>query len=86
MFPVTRDEWRAYIEGLSGEELRNKAIAANTFPYVTALLEEGSSPDDITFILAAFALRFVADNQVIPQGMPNEYCNLAALVRALGVK
>jgi len=84
-YPVTREEWRQYIEGLSGEELRNKAIAANTLTFVTGLLEEGISSDDVSFILMAFAVRFVADGQVVPQGMPGEYCNMAAVLRALNV-
>lgn len=84
MNPIqSREDWKSYVAELSGESLRNKAIAANTLVFVTTLLEEGSTPEDVTYVLTAFALRLMSDGQAIPQGMPGEYCNLAELLRAV---
>lgn len=66
--PRTIDEWRAYARSLSGEVLREKAIAANTVRFVRQLQEEGYSASDIHTILVVIARRFRETGQISPTG------------------
>ena len=64
--PKTLPEWRAYFDTLSGEVLREKAIAANTPAFIHTLKEEGYPAPEIHSILIALARRFDADGQRPP--------------------
>ena len=64
--PRTPAEWRAYIEGLSDDELWEKAVAANTASFVQAMIKEGSSSEDLEGIFVALAKRFAQAGQRPP--------------------
>lgn len=62
-YPENLDEWRDHIAGLSGDPLRSKAIAANSYRFVQTLQEEGYGPQDIDAIFKMIARQFVATGQ-----------------------
>jgi hypothetical protein len=74
--PRTIDEWRLHIAELEGEDLRSKALAANTARFVQALSREGWSGDDIRTIFVLLAKRFVDTSQAAPSA---GFFDLAAL-------
>ena len=66
MSPVTLAEWQEYIGTLSGDELRSKAMAANSLSFMEALEAEGIARPVTMQILGLFAQRFVATGQEPP--------------------
>ena len=64
--PRTPAEWRKYIEALRDDELWSKAVAANTAPFVQAMLKEGCLSDDLEGIFVCLAKRFQAAGQRPP--------------------
>lgn len=61
--PENMDEWAQHIAALSGQELRSKAIAANSYRFVQALQEEGVSAPDINNLFRLIAAQFVKTGQ-----------------------
>lgn len=66
MTPKTLEEWTAYVEKLSGAELRSKAMAANSLDFMRQLEAEGTPPQEVMKILKVFAKRFAATGQEVP--------------------
>lgn len=66
MNPVTLDEWKVYIGALTGDDLRSKAMAANSLDFMHALEAEGISRVTTMKILELFAARFKATGQEPP--------------------
>lgn len=66
MTPKTLEEWTAYVEKLSGAELRSKAMAANSLDFMRQLEAEGTPPQEVMKILKVFAKRFAATGQEMP--------------------
>lgn len=56
--PKTLPEWRTHLATLEGEDLWNKAIAANSSSFVRMLQDEGYEAKDIHTILIYLAQRF----------------------------
>lgn len=83
MTPNTIPEWETYVASIPASELRDVAIAANTLTFVRTLQEEGFSGGDIVNILGMFALRFEAQDEAPPQGIPGEYLSYDDLLEAL---
>ena len=64
--PVTLEEWKAYVDGLSSdEELYEVAMAAGTLKFGQTLLDEGYPAEDITTIRTMFAQKLL-DSEVAP--------------------
>jgi hypothetical protein len=63
---MTLKEWERYISTLSGEALRSKAIAANSYRFVQILLSEGLSSEEINTIFQMFANQFLKTEQTPP--------------------
>ena len=80
MHPNTLPEWKAYINTLSGQPLRSKALAANSLAFIRGLEAEGMSAEDITDILKAFAFRLEADDQVLPGKTDGIYLDYTFLI------
>lgn len=80
MNPQTVPEWQTYISSLMGDDLRSKAIAANSLEFVRILQEDALTPTEITSIFLMWAVRFEVDNQAIPEGYPGEYLSLYELL------
>lgn len=68
-----------YITSLDGPDLRSKAIAANSVPFVRALEADGLSPSDIRGVFEAFTARLLADGQVIPARTTGDMFDYGAL-------
>jgi len=68
MRPETLDEWKAYIDQLAGDQLRNKTIQANRQPFVDTLLEEGLSMSDIEQVFVFLVGQMKAVGMKIPEG------------------
>lgn len=66
MKPVTLNEWAVYIATLSGDDLRSKAMAANSLSFMRGLEAEDITPLQTIEILRLFASRFVATGQELP--------------------
>lgn len=66
MTPKTLNEWTAYVEKLSGADLRSKAMAANSLDFMRQLEEEGTPPQEVMRILTVFAKRFATTGQEVP--------------------
>jgi hypothetical protein len=66
--PKTLEDWKAYAATLEGEALRDKAIAANSAPFVRLLKEEGYAAEEIHSILIYIARRFFETGQRPPGG------------------
>lgn len=81
--PVTLSEWEAYIKSLSGKELRDAAIAANSVDFVRQLENEGEKAKSIGTILKMFAWRLRADHQVVPGRTAGSYLDYTALLTSL---
>ena len=80
MYPKTIDEWREYVSSLSGEELRSKARAANSWTFVQMLQDEKMSPEDISELFRLFAAQFVQTGQMPPSdGGYTNYAEIADL-------
>lgn len=56
--PKTLPEWRTYVAGLEGAELREVAAGANTMRFVRVLQDEGYGPEAIHAVVWLFARRF----------------------------
>jgi hypothetical protein len=80
MNPTTLDEWAAYVNTLSGDELRSKAMAANSIAFMRGLEEEGIAPKNVMSILRLFAQRFVATGQEMPSRYDGALADLGQLV------
>lgn len=80
MRPQTLDEWKEYIGTLTGDELRSKAIAANSVTFVRVLEDEGLTPGEITAVLEAFAKQFEFDEQEPPGRTEGTYIEYALLL------
>ena len=78
--PVTLSEWAAYINSLSGNQLRDAAIAANDVAFVRQLESEGAKAKTIGTILTMFALRLREDHQVVPGRASGTYLDYSALL------
>ena len=65
--PDTIEDWAAHIDGLSGAELRKRAIAANQIGLVRTLPKEGWTPAEVEAIVILLAKRFVTTGQRLPQ-------------------
>lgn len=76
--PKSLPEWKQYLDGLSGLELRDKAQAANSMGFVEQLEEEGYSPDEIETLFILIARRLKATGQVPPFEGLYDYVKLAA--------
>lgn len=61
-------EWRAFVEGLSLEDLVDEARKANSAAFMLALRERGYSAQEAHACLELFARRFVALGQIPPAG------------------
>lgn len=66
-WPSTLPEWETYIQQLAGEDLRSKAINANTQLFANALLEEGYTLADVEQIILYFVRQLAATGQKIPE-------------------
>ena len=66
--PTTLVEWKQYISTLSGEALRSKAVAANSYRFVQTLQGEGYSASEINGIFKMLASQFVRTGQMPPTG------------------
>lgn len=66
--PYTIEEWQIYISSLSGQDLRSKAINANTLKFINVLMEEGMELEDIELLMKFFVRRMVQLGQKIPEG------------------
>jgi hypothetical protein len=66
MHPTTLPEWQTYIDSLTGADLLSKAKAANSLTFVRGLEAEGMAPQNAIAILRMFAVRLVADGQILP--------------------
>ena len=75
--PTSMSEWAKYVLTLYGENLRSKAIAANSFRFVQILQGEGFQAQDIEDIFKLFAARFRETGQVPPS---DGYVNYQELV------
>jgi hypothetical protein len=80
MHPTTIEEWRIYIDSLSGDELRGVAMAANSLEFIDKLRSEGVEGREVTEILSLFALRFVADEQEPPSMGSGQYLSYPDLI------
>jgi len=65
-FPTSSKEWANYISTLSGEQLRSKAIAANSIRFVQELQADRLDPDSINHVFRLLARQFVATGQEPP--------------------
>lgn len=78
MYPKTIEEWQEYVSLLSGETLRSKARAANSWTFVQMLQDEGMNPEDISELFRLFAAQFLKTGQTPPSD--GEYTNYAIIV------
>jgi len=78
MYPKTIEEWQEYVSSLSGEALRSKARAANSWAFVQMLQDEGMTPEGISEIFRLFAAQFLKTGQMPPSD--GDYTNYAILV------
>jgi len=81
--PVTLSEWETYIKGLTGDNLRSKALAANSVAFVRRLESEGTPSRTISGILQAFARRFLETDQALPGRLPGSYLDYGTLLSSL---
>jgi hypothetical protein len=81
--PTTVEEWGEYISALSGMELRDQGIGANTLVFVKTLQEEGFTGSQIVQIFTMFAMRFVEVEEIFPIGIPGEYLSYPELLENL---
>lgn len=79
LHPKTLPEWKSYAATLSGDELHDKGIAANSVAFVRTLQSEGYSADEIHSILVYLARRFAESGQHPPG---DGLYDLAALSRS----
>jgi hypothetical protein len=67
-YPVTLEEWQAYVDAIpSDEDLYEAAVAAGSIKFGQKLLSEGYNAEDITSIRTMMAKKMVADT-VAPPG------------------
>ena len=64
--PRTLEEWQAHIEALTDEELWNKAKSANRASFVTKLLQEGYTGEEVESIFQMLAQAFLRIGQTPP--------------------
>lgn len=64
----TLSDWAQYVVELTGDQLRSKAIAANTQRFADSLRAEGMSMDDIQIVIRLFVQQLIAMDQKIPEG------------------
>lgn len=62
------EQWQRFVDGLSPEVLFDEASKANSVGFVSAMLEEGYSAEEVSQCLTMFARRFVTLGQMAPQG------------------
>ena len=84
--PKTFTEWRAYIMGLAGADLRSKAIAANSVPFVRALEEDGLTAPEILNMFRTFADRLIEDGQVLPSRTTGDYLDYGAIAYPIDLR
>lgn len=80
--PVTMAEWRAYLDGLSDEDLYEVAIAAGTLAFGQKLLGEGYSADDVSAIRVRIAERMAEETIAPPTRVSGCVVDYRALVPA----
>lgn len=56
-YPMTLDEWRAYIWAIPAGEVWDMANTVNTMRFVTILQEDGLEPDTIEGVFRLFGER-----------------------------
>lgn len=82
--PETLKEWAQYISGLSGEDLWEQGIAANTLEFVKTLKEEGFSSADVRELFILFVRQYKQSQMAPPSGMPGQYLDYTDLLLSLG--
>lgn len=77
MRPQSLDQWASYIAGLSGDDLRSKARAANNIDFVEELLGEGYSPDEVETVFVLLAKHLDRSDQMLPDAGLYSYRRMA---------
>jgi len=83
MNPVTIPEWAKYIDTLIGNDLRSKAMAANSLAFMRGLESEGIAPLQVMEILKLFARRFAATGQELPSRYAGALVDLGNLLEPI---
>ena len=79
--PQSLEEWKQYVAGMTGPQLLEQALAANTPGFVRILLdEEGYEASEITAVLRMFAEALDAEGQTVPSRSEGAYLDLASLL------
>lgn len=68
MKPTNLQEWKAYIDTLTVDDLWSKAIAANTVTFARTLLDEGIPMEDHREIMTYFVVRTKELGGKVPAG------------------
>lgn len=79
--PESVEEWASYISSLTGDQLRSKAIAANSLEFVRVLQEEGLA-SEVVNILVMFAVRLEEEGQLLPS-VEGQYLHYGDLLSAV---
>jgi hypothetical protein len=71
--PKTISDWEALTSEMSGRELYQQAIVANSMPYITSLIQEGYSNESVKEIFGVIAKSLLEKGVTPPQEGPYDY-------------